>query len=367
VSNSKELINRIKNQEEKVDELIKEKEKIKRKEFNIILKSEEDIGDLSLEEIIDTEKIQSLMDDFYSITGMGIGIIDLQGKALVTTGWQDICTKFHRANPQTLKNCMDSILVFSQGTKQGEYKFYLCKNHLMDISSPIFIGGKHLGNIFLGQFFFEDELPDIEFFREQAKKFGFNEKEYIEAVRKIPIWSKEKVFLTMKFYIKLSNMLSMLSLSNINHAKVLAEKEKAQEEVKYQNSLLEEIFKVLPVGLWFADKTGKLLRGNPEGKKIWGAEPKVGIEEYGVFKAKRLSSGKAIEADDWALAHTIKEGTVTLNELLEIQAFDGKKKIVLNYTLPIKNAAGVIDGAIIVNNDITDLKIKSIIYCKTLI
>jgi len=82
----------------------------------------------------------------------------------------------------------------------------------------------------------------------------------------------------------------------------------------------------------------------------------VGIVEYGVINARRLPSGKEIEPADWALAHTIKEGVTIKDELLEIDAFDGKKKIILNYTAPILDENGTIEGAIIVNNEITEQK-----------
>lgn len=119
---------------------------------------------------------------------------------------------------------------------------------------------------------------------------------------------------------------------------------------------LQKIFDLLPIGLWITDENGKLLKGNPAGVKIWGAEPHVGIEEYGVFKAWRMPGHEEIKPENWALAHTIKEGVTIENELLEIEAFDGKKKLILNYTAPVKNNEGIIEGAIVVNLDVTEEK-----------
>jgi putative nucleotidyltransferase with HDIG domain len=110
------------------------------------------------------------------------------------------------------------------------------------------------------------------------------------------------------------------------------------------------------VGLWIADKDGTLLRGNPAGVKIWGTEPKVGQSDYGIFKGRRLPSGEDIKADDWALAHTIRDKVTIVDELLEIDAFDGKKKTILNFSAPVLDAQGVIQGAIVVNQDITEIK-----------
>jgi len=132
------------------------------------------------------------------------------------------------------------------------------------------------------------------------------------------------------------------------------DKKRAEEALKNREHLLNKIFNLLPIGLWFADKNGRLLRGNPAGVKIWGAEPTVPMEEYGVFKARRLPSGEEIAPDDWALAHTIGEGITVVDELLEIDTFDGKKKIILNYTAPVLDDQGKIQGAIVVNQDISE-------------
>ena len=129
---------------------------------------------------------------------------------------------------------------------------------------------------------------------------------------------------------------------------------KTLRQLEQSESLLRKVYDILPIGLWLADKNGTLYYGNPAGVKIWGAEPHVPIEQYGVFKARRFPSGDEIAPDDWALAHTIREWATIKDEMLEIDAFDGRKKIVLNYTAPLFDAAGAIDGAIVVNQEITD-------------
>ena len=121
------------------------------------------------------------MDEFYKLTNIGIGIIDLKGNVLVGTGWQDICTKFHRVHPETAKHCLESDTILTEGVEPGTCRTYLCKNNLRDIATPIVAGGKHIGNLFLGQFLYEDEKRDYALFREQARRYGFDEKEYIAA------------------------------------------------------------------------------------------------------------------------------------------------------------------------------------------
>ncbi len=134
----------------------------------------------------------------------------------------------------------------------------------------------------------------------------------------------------------------------------VTERIRNESALKERESQLQKIFDILPVGLWFADKEGTLKSGNPAGIKIWGAEPKVPISEYGVFKARHMPSGEEIKPHEWALAKTISEGATITDELLEIDAFDGKKKVILNYTAPVNDDEGKLLGAIVVNLDVTE-------------
>ncbi len=130
----------------------------------------------------------------------------------------------------------------------------------------------------------------------------------------------------------------------------------AEQALRHRESLLQKVFDILPFGLWFADRDGTLLRGNPAGVAIWGAEPHVAPKDYGVFKARRLPTGEEVAPDDWALARTIRDGATIVDEMLEIDAFDGRKKVILNYTAPVVDEQAALQGAIIVNQDITELK-----------
>ncbi|WP_167496555.1 transporter substrate-binding domain-containing protein [Desulfopila sp. IMCC35006] len=134
----------------------------------------------------------------------------------------------------------------------------------------------------------------------------------------------------------------------------ITERKQMEEELRKRENQLQKILEILPVGLYFADKEGTLLHGNPMGVKIWGAEPKVPMSEYGIFKAWRLPSREPVEAEDWALVKTIRNGATVIDELLEIEAFDGKRKTILNYSAPVVNDQGEVDGAIAVMVDISD-------------
>jgi len=200
-----------------------------------------------LADVMDVRSIQSLMDDFNKITHIGVGILDVSGEILVQTGWQDICTKYHRAHPETRKHCMESDTMLTENIRQGEFKLYKCKNNMWDIATPIIVGEKHLGNLFLGQFLFEDEEPDLGLFREQARKYGFDEKGYLEALTRVPRWSRDQVQAVMRFYTDITVIISSLGHKNIQLTKALNEWAVILDELRESEQKFSKIFQVAPI------------------------------------------------------------------------------------------------------------------------
>ncbi len=206
-----------------------------------ILSPEEDMGELALGDVLDTEAVQSLMDDFYRLTGLPVAIIDLRGKVLVRTGWQDICTQFHRVNPETCHNCIQSDTVLSASVEPGTFKAYLCKNNLWDVVTPLMVGGRHVGNLFTGQFFFDDTEPGREIFRAQARRYGFDESAYLSALDRVPRFSREKISVAMSFYMKLAQLISMLSHSNIKLAKSAQALRESEERYRHVSAVFSDV------------------------------------------------------------------------------------------------------------------------------
>lgn len=243
----------------------------------------------SIKEVIDSKSIQVMFDDLFKITGVPIAITDLNGELIVGSGWQDICIKFHRKHPETRKNCIECDALLSKNIKPGTFRSYLCKNHLWDNITPLIINNIHAGNLHTGQFFYEDGIPDDQIFIDQAEKYGFDKKEYMEALRKIPVWSREKIESIFVYYSKLASMISSLS-----HATIVLDK--MAEEAKEAEWKFRALFEKGPIGVAYHqmiyDNAGKpidykfldandtyleLTGVNPRGKLVTEAFP--GIEK----------------------------------------------------------------------------------------
>jgi len=340
----------------KAEEALRESGKQVRRKLDAILSPEANISALELADIIDSVKIQELMDDLYKLTKMGIGIIDMKGKVLVGTGWQDICTKFHRSNPESCRFCIESDLELTRNVPAGTFKQYRCKNNMWDIATPVMLGDRQVGNIFLGQFLYDDEMPDLEVFRQQARRYGFNEQEYLAALDRVPRWSREKVKAMMTFYSAFAQMIGNQSYANVKLAGALEERKRAEEALQASNALLQAAINIMPVGLWIIDAKGNISTSSAAVQRIWAGVKYVGIDQLGEYKGWRTDNGKLIGAHEWAGARALEKGETTIEEEVEIECFDGTHKIILDSAVPLRKSDGSINGAITINQDITERK-----------
>jgi PAS domain S-box-containing protein len=250
---------------------LRESEERVRRKLDSIISPEGDIGNLDLDDIIDSRSLQALVDDYYELTGMPMGLLDNKGKVLVGVGWQAICTQFHRVNPETCKNCIESDVQLSAGIPHGEYKIYKCRNNMWDVATPVMVGDRQFGNLFMGQFFFDDEALDYELFRSQARQYGFDEKEYITALEAVPRLSRETLNTSMAFFMKLADILSRLSYSNLKLARSLAERDALMASLRESEERFRTMFeRHKAIMLLIEPESGVIMDANSAAVEFYG-------------------------------------------------------------------------------------------------
>ncbi len=254
----------------RAEEALKESEATVRKKLQAILEPNGDMAPFEMSDIIDSQDLQLLMDDFFKLTGVGGAILDTRGNILASTIWQDICSQFHRVHPETRQHCTESDTALASGRAPGEIGLYKCKNNMWDVVTPIHIGGHHIGNVFYGQFFFEEETPDYETFRQQAERYGFDETAYLAALERVPRWSREKVDQIMEFYARLASMISTLGYRNIRLARALTANAELLETLQESEEKYRVLFSTFPLGITVSDHTGKIVESNAAAEQLLG-------------------------------------------------------------------------------------------------
>jgi|GEM_PF-1354132 len=206
--------------------------------------------------IINRETLQKLMEKIFQLTDMATAILDLQGEILVATGWQNICTQFHRCHPQTAAFCRESDLYLARHLRAGEYVAYQCRNHLWDVVTPLYVAGVHAGNIYIGQFFYEHDEVEETIFVEQARQYGFDETLYLEAMRRVPRVSREKIKALMNYIVELTAFISQLSFTNLKLAKSVDDYRQTEDLLQKQYLFLQQLIDTIPSPLFFKNADG---------------------------------------------------------------------------------------------------------------
>ncbi len=120
------------------------------------------------------------------------------------------------------------------------------------------------------------------------------------------------------------------------------------------HELLSALMHVVPVGLWIMDATGKILTANQAGITVWGGIRYVSLEGFAVYKGWWPESGQPLQPHDWSAARAIFHGETVLDQIVEIETFDGKRKTITNSAIPLRDAGGRILGAIVIASDISE-------------
>lgn len=214
-------------------------------------------------DLIDFEKVNILLEGFNKATGFVTAVLDLDGKVLFRSGWRQICTDFHRVNPQTSQRCTRSDTQLAGALAEGEkYHYYKCLNGLVDVAVPIVVNGEHIANLFSGQFFFEE--PDIEFFKKQAKKYGFDENKYLEALEKVPVVSMDKVQITMDFLKEMTLLISEMTYQRLEQIEL-------NEALTKSNRLIHNIIDNTTSLFYLVDTDGKIQLVNKRYEYLFNA------------------------------------------------------------------------------------------------
>ena len=141
------------------------------------------------------------------------------------------------------------------------------------------------------------------------------------------------------------------------YSEVVATKlEEKYRELQKSEELLRIVLDTLPVGVWVIGRDGRIQKGNRAAREIWCGARYVGLEEYGEYKGWWSDTGKPIAPDEWGVARALAKAETSLEEVIDIEAFDGTRKTILHSSAPLRDQNREIIGAIAVNQDITARK-----------
>ena len=214
---------------------------------------------IGFEELVNIADLQTLSDSLFAAIGVPLAVLDRQDRMLVYAGFSEVCARFHRRHPETLARCRESDARINEGPVDSTPVFYKCKNGLWEVALPVLFGDAHIATIYLGQFFLENEFPDMDFFAAQARRFGFDLHEYLGAVEKVRHFSREYLQKLLSFYSLLVHQLLRQGQDRLLTRQEASRRQLAEEARNESERLLQLAFEASRLSPWEIDlETGTL-------------------------------------------------------------------------------------------------------------
>ncbi|MDE7229692.1 MAG: PocR ligand-binding domain-containing protein [Oscillospiraceae bacterium] len=181
---------------------------------------------LHLTDLISVEMLQQIQDAFSEMTEMAAQTADSDGIA-ITQGsrFEDFCIMCRNTEVgrHRCEQCDINGAKISQ--KYNNAFTYHCHAGLVDFAAPIMANGKVVGSFIGGQVLVD--TPDIPSIRSTAAELGLDPDVFEEAVKKVPIVSREQVEKAAHFLYVISSALSDMAVKGYELHKSNLEIEKA--------------------------------------------------------------------------------------------------------------------------------------------
>ncbi|MCP4601554.1 MAG: PAS domain S-box protein [Proteobacteria bacterium] len=315
----------------------------------------------NFKELVDVNELQELTDELFAASSIASAIVAIDGELLTGSGRQRICTDFHRQNPISAKDCKESDTKIREGLDEGKpFVMYRCPRGLVDASSPIIIAGEHVASVLAGQVFLKPPNKSTEqFFREQAKEFGFDEEDYINAFCEIPVFSEEEFRAAISFLSKLAQMIAKMGLTRLRELEAMEKRLTAREETeqarKNSEEYLRSVFEAADnVAFITTDLEGtdtRVLGFSPGAENIFGYAAEEIIDQKASIlhlpgEAKRFPS----------MQKTLLDGSKGFSGETTLVRKSGERFSALFTLHPRFDSSEKLIGTLGVSIDITDLK-----------
>jgi len=197
-------------------------------------------------ELFNIEDVQKLQDEFARATGVASVITNTAGFPLTApSNFTRFCTII-RGTEKGCDACFRSDALLGRYNPDGPNIQPCLSGGLWDAGAGIVVGGQHIANWLVGQV--RDEAQTDEIVRGYAREIGVNEAVFIEAFYEIPSMSRDRFEQIARALFTLANQLSRTAYQNMQQARFINERNKAEEEKARLESQLLQAQKMESVG-----------------------------------------------------------------------------------------------------------------------
>lgn len=198
----------------------------------------EDAGHLAFDDLFNRDDIQRLQDEFSRATGVASIITYPDGQPITApSNFCRLCRDIVRGTEQGRHNCYHSDAMLGRYHPEGPVVQPCLSGGLWDAGASISVGGRHLANWLIGQV--RDETQTENHMRAYAREIGVPEDVFLEAFREVPTMSRGQFERIAQMLFTLARQLSTMAYQNVQQARFIAERKRAEEALRQLNDDLE--------------------------------------------------------------------------------------------------------------------------------
>ena len=196
-------------------------------------------GEIAFHDLFNLEDIQKIQDAFAA--AMNVASVITTPDGIPITQPSNFCRLYRDVIRNTEKgraNCFASDAMIGGQNLAGPTIQPCLSAGLLDAGASIAVGGRHLANWLIGQV--KNEAVDEERLLKYAREIGADEEEFRKALQDVPKMSSEQFQRIATVLFLLSNELSFKAYQNVQQARFIAQRKRAEEEVRLLNAQLEQ-------------------------------------------------------------------------------------------------------------------------------
>jgi PAS domain S-box-containing protein len=222
----------------------KQIETLRERRLSLLSGTVDTAQELTFHDLFDVDEIQEIQDAFAAATGVASIITDPAGVPITApSGFCHLCQNVIRKTPKGLENCYYSDKMLGKMNPGGPIAQPCLSGGLWDGGTSIQVGEHHVANWLIGQVL--DDSIDQEKMLAYAREIGADTQEFKDAMRAVTRMPKEQFLKICNVLYLIAKILSRLAQQNAQQARHIAERERAEEDlrlmVSQKGTLLQEL------------------------------------------------------------------------------------------------------------------------------
>lgn len=195
---------------------------------------------IAFEDLFNLPEIQHLQDLYAEAFGVA-ALITLPDGTPITqpSNFSELCGEIIRKTPKGVENCNYSDAMVGRHNPSGPNVQPCLSAGLCNAGASITVGGRHVANWLIGQV--RNETQNEEEIMEYAREIGADETAFRAAYHKVPTMSQEQFERVAQVLFAVADQLSTSAYQNVQQARFIAERKRAEEELTRYRQHLEEL------------------------------------------------------------------------------------------------------------------------------